>query len=151
MNFLYLQRGKFRQTPLESKSGVDKLADWDYMGSSEFEFGALGKSLKKIRKGQYEFSRIMVKGVPLVIVHKVGLLRPIQNAIEEMIAGNMRYAEYPYFMEHWDSDSALRDPEWGKRFNIWWEIFEDFVIILDTDETMSDTLANVFIEGTPSS
>lgn len=34
----------------ENKTGIDKLVRWEYMGSAEFEFGALSESLQRIRK-----------------------------------------------------------------------------------------------------
>jgi len=41
-----VQRGKFKQ-PAKIE-GIDSLIQFDYMGSSEFEFGALPKALKEI-------------------------------------------------------------------------------------------------------
>lgn len=41
-----VQRGKFK-TP-EKIEGIDSLIHFDYMGSAEFEFGALPKALKEI-------------------------------------------------------------------------------------------------------
>jgi hypothetical protein len=32
------------------KKGIDTVFKWDYMGSAEFEFGALGQSLKRIKE-----------------------------------------------------------------------------------------------------
>ncbi len=41
-----VQRGKFRETPRKDPiQGIDDLVEWDYMGSSEFEWGALPASL----------------------------------------------------------------------------------------------------------
>lgn len=42
-----VQRAKFSSN--ETKNGIDKILSFDYMGSSEFEWGALPKSLKEIR------------------------------------------------------------------------------------------------------
>lgn len=42
-----IQRGKFQRR--DFKQGIDSILSFDYMGSSEFEFGALGKSLKRVR------------------------------------------------------------------------------------------------------
>src|SRR5580692_1422841 len=41
-----VQRGKFKNSP--KIEGVDSLIDFDYMGSAEFEYGALPKALKEI-------------------------------------------------------------------------------------------------------
>lgn len=47
MNPYLIQRGKF--VDREYKTGIDSILQWDYMGSAEFEWGALPKSLKIIR------------------------------------------------------------------------------------------------------
>jgi hypothetical protein len=50
MKMPYLvQRLKFREHPQEKSKGVDKFFSMDYMGSSEFEWGALPKALKAFR------------------------------------------------------------------------------------------------------
>ena len=49
MTFYLVQRGTFRDKIDISKiTGIDSIISWDYMGSSEFEFGALPTSLKRI-------------------------------------------------------------------------------------------------------
>jgi hypothetical protein len=49
---IYLvQRGTFKDRIDISKiGGIDDIIEWDYMGSAEFEFGAMSKSLKRIMK-----------------------------------------------------------------------------------------------------
>lgn len=44
-----VQRIEVRKHGAEGRKGVDKHFDFDYMGSSEFEFGALPKALKAMR------------------------------------------------------------------------------------------------------
>jgi hypothetical protein len=48
MNIYYVQRGIFKKIDFSEITGLDSLINYDYMGSSEFEFGALGKSLRRI-------------------------------------------------------------------------------------------------------
>jgi len=43
-----IQRINYQPTPGSGK-GIDAHFKWDYMGSAEFEFGALGKALKLMR------------------------------------------------------------------------------------------------------
>jgi len=45
-----VQRINFRDIPLENKKGIDKYFKFDYMGSSEYEWGALPEALKKARE-----------------------------------------------------------------------------------------------------
>jgi len=43
-----IQRGSFKDIKEEDIVGIDSLIGYDYMGSSEFEFGALSASLKRM-------------------------------------------------------------------------------------------------------
>lgn len=38
-----VQRGKFNKIDMNDIVGIDSLIDFDYMGSSEFEWGACGR------------------------------------------------------------------------------------------------------------
>lgn len=44
-----VQRVKFRKEPSEHQKGIDRLFEFDYMGSSEFEWGALPATLRAMR------------------------------------------------------------------------------------------------------
>jgi len=65
MDFPYLiQRVIFLVHPLEDKKGVDKYFHFDYMGSSEFEWGVLPKALKEMRAAltdEWKPKKIQVK------------------------------------------------------------------------------------------
>ena len=64
MNIYLVQRGKFKDVALEKIQGIDSCIEYDYMGSAEFEFGALGESLKRIisemRKDNFDHTLIKV-------------------------------------------------------------------------------------------
>ena len=48
-----IQRGKFESR--DFKEGIDSILKFDYMGSSEFEWGALPKSLQAIRDKKEDY------------------------------------------------------------------------------------------------
>lgn len=48
MDFWLIQRCIFKSTKDRDLTGIDALLTYDYMGSAEFEFGALGDSLKAV-------------------------------------------------------------------------------------------------------
>lgn len=49
MKSYLIQRGTFKDNiDISTITGIDSIIDFDYMGSSEFEFGAMSKSLKRI-------------------------------------------------------------------------------------------------------
>lgn len=65
-NMPYLiQTGSFRNSILDSKSGIDRIIKFDYMGSSEFEFGALSASLRRIRNNLDEYRLLPVQKFPV--------------------------------------------------------------------------------------
>lgn len=72
MNFWLIQRGTFKKSPLDQISGIDSAISYDYMGSSEFEFGALGKSYNRIKKdiNNYEFKTIKIKDKDFTVFMK---------------------------------------------------------------------------------
>lgn len=47
-----IQRIRVRKEPYDGAKGIDKFFDFDYMGSSEFEWGALPKALKIMREAK---------------------------------------------------------------------------------------------------
>lgn len=72
MRFNLIQRGRFEKIDdLKSITGLDGLIRWDYMGSAEFEFGALPKSLAHImemyEKEKFVMSDIIINDLPFVL------------------------------------------------------------------------------------
>lgn len=60
MKIYLVQRGHFKDTKMGDIVGVDSLIEFEYMGSAEFEFGALSDSMRRIVKdlGDYQFKKI---------------------------------------------------------------------------------------------
>lgn len=83
MNFYLIQRGTFKDIKdLNDITGIDSIITWDYMGSAEFEFGSLPKSLHTIvdafkkrptlfLKKDIEkfFTTITIKETPFTLFH----------------------------------------------------------------------------------
>ena len=60
-DFPYLiQRMRQRKEPIDAK-GVDAITSFDYMGSAEFEWGALPDALKGMRKAKPVIKEIKTK------------------------------------------------------------------------------------------
>lgn len=62
-----VQRAKFNDRT--DKRGIDNILQFDYMGSAEFEFGALPKSLENIRKkiNDYVYFDVVVGGKNITV------------------------------------------------------------------------------------
>lgn len=72
---MYLvQRGDFKER--SEKTGIDKIITWDYMGSAEFEWGALPKAYRYITENYSKYGMYIendmanANGVPLCIFCK---------------------------------------------------------------------------------
>ena len=57
-----IQQAKFSDR--SDRKGIDSILAFDYMGSAEFEFGALPQSLKRIRENIDNY--IYIQTIPLV-------------------------------------------------------------------------------------
>lgn len=58
-----IQRGTFRDIPDQEIAGLDSLMDYDYMGSSEFEWGALPKSLKGMTSNWADYVTFQIDSI----------------------------------------------------------------------------------------
>lgn len=81
-----IQRGKFKPIPDQEIAGLDSLISYDYMGSSEFEWGALPRSMLSICKNWQSY--------------KIGRMDNIQD-----LSGNFLYYIYPEVLVRRDAHS----------------------------------------------
>jgi len=125
-----IQRAKIRDISNLNKSGIDQVLQMDYMGSAEFEFGALPNSLKHIREHLNEYDYFLynlptsVKELfPVVIFCR----RDHREQIEKFLM-DVCYEENPkkIFLKEYCDLVAFVNP--GKfddtRYanNFWWDI-----------------------------
>ena len=101
--------------------GIDSILEFDYMGSAEFEFGALPKSLGRIRKGlgEYIYHETEMKGKGITIFCKKEDLTEVLEALNKL-------AEYKIHLKEW-----IEFGDWltGKkvRNDLWWDIQNHFM------------------------
>jgi hypothetical protein len=128
MNNPYLiQRAKFDNNP--SRSGIDKLLSFDYMGSAEFEFGALGKSLARIRKdiGEYNVFKYTFTKTPDKTVSV--LCRKDQNEfipeiLEKLAENKFRLKEYCDLIDFLNPTDETK--KYRSNNDFWWDIDNDW-------------------------
>ena len=122
-----IQRAKFRDEISSTfRKGIDKILCFDYMGSAEFEFGALPASLKRIRaeikdylQFQYSFKKHPAKVV--TVMCKKEDEDAVCKILEQLALNKIRLKErcdLPKFISDvtnsWDND-------------FWWDIDNDFM------------------------
>lgn len=116
-----IQRAKFNYDP--HGNGIDSILDFDYMGSAEFEFGALPQSLKRIRNKisdyrQYEF---ILNGKKVNVFCDSKNYTEIYNMIKGLADNKYHLKEYCdfrhfiYFALH-----MLKS-------DFWWDIENDYM------------------------
>lgn len=116
-----IQRGKFEDRP--QKSGIDNILKFDYMGSSEFEWGALPDSLSRIRKEPYLSYDLTIKGKSLTVFCK------ISHNTEDVKEYLLNLAANKWYMQEYsDFDNFINPSEHFKsKTDFWWDISNDIM------------------------
>lgn len=104
--------------------GIDQILQFDYMGSSEFEWGALPKALKRIRENisEYTYFQYSFKKHPTKVVTvfcKKEQQDFIGNILEQLADREIRLKEYC------DLDKFITGEKYGHDF--WWDIDNDWM------------------------
>lgn len=124
-----VQRGKFKGTTETEIKGIDSLIQFDYMGSAEFEFGALPASLRRIIKNitEYEFSYVDgitdSKGNLMTIFHDKRFVDDVKINAMYLFENKLRLKERCDIQEYAKGINSC----YGNN-NFWWDIENDFMI-----------------------
>jgi len=122
-----IQRGTFQRR--ENKIGIDHIISFDYMGSAEFEFGALPESFERIMvdNASYELFITDIKNsnnVPLMVYCKTGEKEDVLRIIRKLSTNSIRLKEYITFQYR----IKKSEYPWNKpKENFWWDIDNDFM------------------------
>lgn len=146
MAYYLVQRLTMKPRNIQNRSGFDGHFALQYMGSSEFEWGAIPKALKRMREHEVASNSIEVNldGVTR-IVHFVGNPSSLQDAASAM--------------EEWSKSDKYRPSFWGKEStgfpdqfagrpthyddtNAWWAIDTDVAFALSSE--VADRLVQAF-------
>jgi hypothetical protein len=112
-----VQRGKFSDR--NWKKGIDSIVEFDYMGSSEFEYGALPESLNKIRENisEYAYLDVPLKGKVISVCCKDSQKSEILTYLTELSDSKFRLQEYS------DFDTYINPSQYFKsNTDFWWDI-----------------------------
>ena len=124
-----IQRCKFENR--DYKTGIDSILDYDYMGSSEFEWGALPAALKRIRMGieNYTYININIEGKDISVFCKISQVAEIEQYLNELAKNKIQLKEFSAFDQYIKGDGHFSD-----RFDFWWDIDNDLMFWKKNEE-----------------
>lgn len=122
-----IQRAKVRDNPRHNKK-ISENIETDYMGSAEFEFGALPKSLRRIYKDLELYHIIQVKEIkndknqPLIVWLKFPfeILPEYVEYLKLLRQGKLHVKECTNF-----DLPSVNNTTFAKETNFWWDIDND--------------------------
>ena len=126
----YLVQRIKRKKKDNTKKGVDQLFQFDYMGASEFEWGALPEALKAMKDQENVGMPITTQDgdrtVTAYFHGPEGVLPIAQHLFETHYHGNRRDCYTKERTQIQDAYSPRN--EWDKELIGWWDIEHHFVI-----------------------
>ena len=123
-----IQRGSFKGIKEENILGLDSLISYDYMGSLEFEWGALPTSLKRMTSSWNEYVCEKVEeindanGTPLYLICKKSQKEDIVKVIFELASQSNYNDTKNRLKEGAYLDSYIRCDSLYERPNFWWDV-----------------------------
>lgn len=129
MNAYLIQRAKIEYR--EHKTGVDSILRFDYMGSAEFEWGALPKSLDIVRGllDKYICFDTEVNGKALTVFCNQDIMQEVPEYLEGIYTNKFHLKEASFFDDVIDGTGY-----WKDRVNCWWDIGNHLFFWLKDDE-----------------
>lgn len=126
METYLVQRAKFAIR--EDKSGIDSVLKFDYMGASEYEWGALPDSLKRIRKeiNTYTYLDVPIGDKVVTVFCKEEQKSEIKQFLQTISEGKMRMKCGSRFDDFIESKPEEKQDKWND-FDFWWDIENDLM------------------------
>ena len=148
MESYLVQRGSFKDNVnFDAITGIDSIIDWDYMGSSEFEWGALPKSLKRIvalyRKKEFIHTLLIIRNKSFYLYSKnlssedlSYIVSFFENKIDNPYGGTKEMVNIHCYFEGKYVDRIKKGcikktekvPNYGY-CDFWWDIDNDWMLI----------------------
>lgn len=124
-----IQRAHFRANGADPSQGWDAIVSHDYMGSAEFEFGALPAAMRALvatRKSLVTVPTVYKShdGHDLVIICKKEREPDAIAAVEQIFCGKVRLKGAAHLKERLAGDRHYQDIE------IWWDLENNWIATL---------------------
>ena len=135
-----IQRAKFQK---RTDKGIDQLLKFDYMGSAEFEWGALLESLKRIRRRQekytqFEFTFENFEDKPIMILCKKSDKEELPKILAQITDRELRLKEYC------DLEDYLKGNKYSGVSDFWWDIENDYFFWRSNEELNEEFIKHLF-------
>jgi len=121
-----IQRGTIREEMNTDKKGIDTIIDFDYMGASEYEWGALPESLVVIRKdiNEYTYLDVPINNKVITVFCQNSQKSDIKTFLTELGDGKMHTKMGSYFDRY--LKPSKHEIEWQTKHpletNFWWDV-----------------------------
>lgn len=135
-----IQRASF--TKRNYKKGIDSILMFDYMGSAEFEFGALPKSLKRIRESidNYIYLTLKIKDKSIRIFCKSDYENLIEEYLINLSINKFRLKEFSGFNSYINQEGHFKDD-----YHFWWDIDYDIMFWIDDSDFEKEFRNNIVV------
>lgn len=135
LNPFLIQRCKVKTRNKADIKGIDSLFSFDYMGSSEFEFGALSRSLKNLclRADNLESTKVSFsqkKRKTLWFVSDICNRVAVEMMVRQVADERHRTKEYVGIEAYLNGEEERRNYQ---SFDAWWDIDHHWVVCCDKE------------------
>lgn len=134
-----IQRANFTK---REGTDIESILDFQYMGSAEFEWVALPKSLKRIREymGVYFQIELTLDGYedkPIVVLCKESQKDDIPKVLQQLADQTVRLKEYCDLWDYLQGKENISD--------FWWDIENDY-FFWRSDEEFNETFSSLLFK-----
>lgn len=130
-----VQRGVFKDTQMDEIDGIDSLIRFDYMGSSEFEWGALPKALNRLMDSFHNLEVLSFSEItdlyknPMYIICRSHEVEKVKEAIRSLVSDNPpRCKEWVGLREYITKATVSFSTA-----DFWWDIENDWMCCFGDD------------------
>jgi hypothetical protein len=111
------------------KKGFDSIVNLDYMGASEYEWGAIPESLARIRKNinDYTYLDIPIKNLSVTVFCHNDNKSDVNKYLTELASGKMRTKNGNHFDWYVQNEKKSDFTYVRDRVNFWWDIENDLM------------------------
>lgn len=141
MRMWLVQRGKRVNSEYKGLTGKDGLVNLDYMGSAEFEWGAIPRAYRRIMSqySEYVFHKtdlINVNGCSLWIYAHKDNVAEVEECIKTYLKQHYTTKEWTNLEEHFNKnlDFTFEYNKYCLQTNFWWDINNDWIAFVGAED-----------------